>query len=33
MQRSVLCDYSAAYIVVKGKVIVTNPSNDAYDKL
>ena len=27
-----LCDFSAAYIVVKGKIIVTNPNNDAYDK-
>ena len=27
-----LCDYSDAYIVVKGKIIVANPSNDAYDK-
>ena len=32
MQRSDLCDYSDAYIVVKGKIIVTNPDNDAYDK-
>ena len=32
MLRSDLCDYSDAYIVVKGKVIVTNPNNDAYDK-
>ena len=30
--RSNLCDYSDAYIVVKGKIIVTNPNNDAYDK-
>ena len=30
--RSDLCDYSDAYIVVKGKIIVTNPDNDAYDK-
>ena len=27
-----LCDYSDAYIVVKGNIIVTNPDNDAYDK-
>ena len=32
MLRSDLCDYSDAYIVVKGKIIVTNPDNDAYDK-
>ena len=31
MLRSDLCDYSDAYIVVKGKIIVTNPNNDAYD--
>ena len=32
MLRSDLHDYSDPYIVVKGKVIVTNPDNDAYDK-
>ena len=32
MLRSHLCDYSDAYIVVKGKVTVTNPNNNAYDK-
>ena len=32
MLRSDLCDYSDAYIVVKGKIIVTAPNNDAYDK-
>ena len=32
MLRSDLCDYSDAYIVVKGKIIVINPDNDAYDK-
>ena len=32
MLRSDLCDYSDAYIVVKGKITVTNPNNDAYDK-
>ena len=32
MLRSDLCDYSDAYIVVKRKIIVTNPDNDAYDK-
>ena len=29
---SILSDYSDAYIVVKGKITVTNPDNDAYDK-
>ena len=32
MLRSDLRDFSDAYIVVKGKIIVTNPNNDAYDK-
>ena len=32
MLRSDLCDYSDAYIVVKGKIIVTNPNNNAYDR-
>ena len=32
MLRSDLCDYSDAYILVKGKITVTNPNNDAYDK-
>ena len=32
MLRSDLCDYSDAYIFVKGNVTVTNPDNDAYDK-
>ena len=32
MLRSDLCDYNDTYIVVKGKIIVTNPDNDAYDK-
>ena len=32
MLRLDLCDYSDAYIVLKGKIIVTNPDNDAYDK-
>ena len=32
MLRSDLCGFSNAYIVVKGKIIVTNPNNDAYDK-
>ena len=32
MLRSDLCDYSNAYIVVIGKITVTNPNNNAYDK-
>ena len=32
MLRLDLCDYSDAYIVVKGKSTVTNPNNYAYDK-
>ena len=32
MLRSDLCDYNDAYIVVTGKITVTNPDNDAYDK-
>ena len=32
MLRSDLYDYSDAYTVVKGKIIVTNPDNDAYNK-
>ena len=32
MLRSNLCDYSGAYIVVKGNITVTNPDKDAYDK-
>ena len=32
MSRSDLCDYSDAYIVVTGKITVTDPDNDAYDK-
>ena len=31
MLRSDLCDYSDACIVVKGKIILTNPDNYAYD--
>ena len=27
-----LSDFSDAYIAVKGKIILTNPDNDAYDK-
>ena len=32
MLRSHLCDYSDAYIVVKGKITVKNPNNNTYDK-
>ena len=32
MLRSDLCDYSDAYIVVKGDITVTDPNNNAYDK-
>ena len=32
MLRSDLCDYSDAYIVVKGTITVTDPYNDVYDK-
>ena len=32
MLRSDLCDYNHAYIVVTGKITVTNPNNNAYDK-
>ena len=32
MLRSDLCDFSDAYIVTKGKITVTDPNNDAYDK-
>ena len=32
MLRSDLYDYSDAYIVVKGKITVTNPNSNAYDK-
>ena len=31
MLRSDLCDFSDAYIVVKGTITVTDPHNDAYD--
>ena len=30
--RSDLCDWEDAYIVVTGKITVTNPNNNAYDK-
>ena len=32
MLQSDLCDYSGAYIVIKGTITVTDPNNDAYDK-
>ena len=32
MLRSDLCDYSDAYTIVKGDIIVTDPNNNAYDK-
>ena len=32
MLQSDLCDYSGAYIVVKGTIIVTRPNDDAYNK-
>ena len=32
MIRSDLCDYSNAYIVVKGNITVTDPYNANYDK-
>ena len=32
MLRSDLCDFSDAYIVVKGTMTVTNPDNNAHDK-
>ena len=32
MLRSDLCDYSDAYIVVKGTIIVTKPNSDLYEK-
>ena len=32
MLRSDLCDYSNAYIVVKGDIIVTNPNNSKRNK-
>ena len=32
MIRSDLCDFNNVYIIVKGKITVTDPNNDAYDK-
>ena len=30
--RNELCDWNDAYLIVKGKITVTIPNNDAYDK-
>ena len=30
--RSNLCDWNDAYIIVTGKITVSNPNNNAYDK-
>ena len=32
MPQSDLCNFSDAYIIVKGTIAVTNPKNDAYNK-
>ena len=32
MLRSDLCDFSDAYIIVKGSINVTDPGNNGYDK-
>ena len=32
MLRSDLCDFSDAYIAVKGKITITDPNNEAYEK-
>ena len=32
MLRSDLCGFSDAFIVLKGKISITNPNNNAYDK-
>ena len=32
MLQSDLCDFSDAYIAVKGKITITDPNNDAHDK-
>ena len=32
MLRPNLCDFSDAYIVIKGTITVTNRNNDAYNK-
>ena len=33
MLRSDLCDYNDAYVIAAGKITVTDPNNDAYDKI
>ena len=33
MLQSDLCDYSDAYIVVKGTITVARENNDAYEKI
>ena len=30
--RNYLCDWSDAYLIVTGKITITNPNNNAYDK-
>ena len=32
MLRSDVCNFSDAYIVLKGTITVTNPNNNVYDK-
>ena len=32
MLRSDLCDYNDAYIVATGKITVTDPDNNAFDR-
>lgn len=32
MVRSNLCDYFDAYIIVKGKITLTGPNDNAYDR-
>ena len=32
MLRSDLCDYSDAYVALKGTITVTDPDSDAYEK-
>ena len=33
MLRSDLCDYNDTHIVVTGRIKVTNPDNNVYDKI
>ena len=33
MLRSDLCDFSDAYIIMKGTITVADPDNDAYKKI